>query len=149
MKAVITAKYYFGDPLGKAKGKFTIYKSRFKNEQFEEPNDNSFYLTEAEYDYSKLEMVDQGRFTLDENGVADMAFNWMANQGLMDAENNLGIDGTLYESVSPDDYEPLLQQCADDGNELCFAVGFMMDYAVEVAATWNPGTAFAILSTSE
>ena len=81
----------------------------------------------------------------DENGIADMSFNWMAYQGLENAENILGIDGTLYESAGPNDYEPLLQLCADDGNQLCFSVGFLMAHDTDVVATANPGTAFAIL----
>lgn len=81
----------------------------------------------------------------DETGIDEMSFNWMANQGLENAENHLGIEGTLYESDSPDDYEALLQQCADEGNQLCFSVGFLMAYATDVVATANPDTAFAIL----
>ncbi|MFZ5920951.1 MAG: BMP family ABC transporter substrate-binding protein [Chloroflexota bacterium] len=85
----------------------------------------------------------------DEGGVDDLSFNMMAYQGLQQAETDLGITGTLYESASSDDYVPLLQQCADDGNDLCFAVGFSMADAIASVANANPDTAFAILDVDQ
>ncbi|MEW5828230.1 MAG: BMP family ABC transporter substrate-binding protein, partial [Chloroflexota bacterium] len=85
----------------------------------------------------------------DEGGVDDLSFNMMAYQGLQQAETDLGIIGTLYESASSDDYVPLLQQCADDGNDLCFAVGFSMADAIASVANANPDTAFAILDVDQ
>ncbi|MBN1483537.1 MAG: BMP family ABC transporter substrate-binding protein [Chloroflexia bacterium] len=84
----------------------------------------------------------------DEGTLADMSFNWLSYQGLLRAEDELGVAGAVYTSTSPADYEPNLQQCVDDGNDLCLSVGFSM-----ADATWNkaqdyPGTAFAILDAS-
>lgn len=84
----------------------------------------------------------------DEAGIADMSFNWMAYQGLQQAQIELGIVGTLYESASAIDYSPLLQRCVDEGNELCIAVGFLMADAVVAAANANPSVKFAILDVS-
>jgi basic membrane protein A len=81
-------------------------------------------------------------------GVADLSFNYMAYQGLQEAETDLGVVGTLYEPATSADYEAELQQCATDGNELCFAVGFGMADAINNVASANPGTAFAILDGS-
>jgi basic membrane lipoprotein Med (substrate-binding protein (PBP1-ABC) superfamily) len=83
-----------------------------------------------------------------EGGVADLSFNYMAYQGLLRAETDLGVVGTLYEPASSADYETELQQCVSDGNELCFAVGFGMADAINNVASPNPGTAFAILDVS-
>lgn len=84
----------------------------------------------------------------DVGGTADNSWNWLANQGLLQAETELGIDGTLYEPASSDEYATLLQQCVNDGNQLCFGVGFLMTDAVSAAAAANPGTKFAILDVS-
>ncbi len=83
-----------------------------------------------------------------EGGVADMSFNYMAYQGLLQAETDLGIVGTVYEPATNLDYETKLQQCVTDGNELCFAVGFSMGDAVNNVAIANPGVSFAILDFS-
>ena len=85
---------------------------------------------------------------VNEGGIADLSFNYMANQGLLQAETDLGIDGTLYEPATSGDYETALQQCVTDGNILCIAVGFDMATAASNAATANPGTKFAILDYS-
>ena len=78
-------------------------------------------------------------------GFDDGGLNWMALQGLLRAESELGIDPTLYESDSSDDYEELLQWCADEGNVLCISVGFLMGDATMAAAVNNPTTHFAII----
>ncbi len=83
-----------------------------------------------------------------DGGVDDMAFNYMAYQGLQQAETDLGIVGTLYEPASSDEYEALLQDCVDDGNALCISVGFAMGDATQTVANANPGTDFAILDYS-
>ena len=84
----------------------------------------------------------------DVGGIADNGWNWLAYQGLLQAETEYGVVGTLYEPVTGDDYAPLLHQCATDGNKLCFAVGFLMADAVMTTANANPGTNFAILDVS-
>ncbi len=81
----------------------------------------------------------------DVGGFDDGGFNWMAQQGLLRAESELGIDSTLYESDSSDDYEELLQLCADEGNVLCISVGFLMGDATLAAAVNNPATHFAVI----
>jgi len=80
--------------------------------------------------------------------VNDMAFNWASHQGLLRAETDLGVTGTVYTSGTPADYGPQLQQCVDDGNDLCLSVGFMMAEATWNAAQANPATDFAIVDAS-
>ncbi|MBN1955906.1 MAG: BMP family ABC transporter substrate-binding protein [Anaerolineae bacterium] len=84
----------------------------------------------------------------DEGTLADMSFNWLSYQGLLRAEAELGVTGTVYTSTNPADYAPNLQQCADDGNELCLSVGFATAEAIWNAAQANPGTRFAIVDAS-
>ena len=81
----------------------------------------------------------------DEATLADMGWNWLAYQGLLRAEAELGVVGTVYTSTSGADYEPNLQQCVTDGNDLCLAVGFLMTGAVSNIAPNYPTTDFAIV----
>ncbi len=82
-------------------------------------------------------VVDEG--TLDDNW-----FNGLSYQGLLRAEAELGVTGTVYTSASTADYEPNLLQCVDDGNALCLSVGFRLVDATAAVAAGNPGTRFAI-----
>jgi basic membrane lipoprotein Med (substrate-binding protein (PBP1-ABC) superfamily) len=81
-------------------------------------------------------------------GAGDLSFNWMAYEGLLRAETDLGVIGTTYTPTEPDDYGPLLQQCVDDGNGLCITVGWLMTDATLTAAGDNPGVDFAILDAT-
>lgn len=83
-----------------------------------------------------------------ESGVGDLSFNWMAYQGLVRAESDLGVAGSVYTPTGPLDYGPMLQQCVDDGNQLCIAVGFTMADATWTAADDNPGVNFAIVDVT-
>ena len=49
----------------------------------------------------------------DTAGIGDNSFNWMAYQGLLRAEQDLGVVGQLYQSVTSDDFDVLLQQCVE------------------------------------
>ena len=109
--------------------------------------DNTFEIVPKQYLYTQIPVIKVGLVT-SQGGIADLSFNWMAYQGLLQAETDFGVDGTLYESASPDDYLPLLQQCATDGNHLCFAVSYFMGDAVAAAANAYPNTKFAILDNS-
>ncbi|MBI5943075.1 MAG: BMP family ABC transporter substrate-binding protein [Chloroflexi bacterium] len=80
----------------------------------------------------------------DESGIDDMGFNWLAYQGLLQAESNLGVDGTLYQ-VSGSNHAALLQQCVDDGNELCIAVGYFFGASLAGIARANPDTKWGIV----
>jgi len=81
----------------------------------------------------------------DEATLVDMSLNWFSYQGLLRAESELGVVGTVYTSTSSADYEPNLQQCADDGNDLCISVGLLTAEAISNTAPANPGTYFAIV----
>jgi len=78
-------------------------------------------------------------------GLADKGYNWLSYQGLLQAENDFGVVGTVYTPTSSADYEYELQQCVNEGNELCISVGFTMAGATMNVAANNPGTKFAIL----
>jgi len=83
-----------------------------------------------------------------EHGVSDDVFNRLAYQGLLRAESELGIVGTVYTPTNSEDYGPKLQQCVDDGNALCISVGFMLGEATVNAADTYTGTDFAIVDVA-
>jgi basic membrane protein A and related proteins len=84
----------------------------------------------------------------DTSGANDGGWNSMAYQGLLDSQVAFGITPLLYEPSSDAQYASKLGQCASDGNDLCFAVGFTMTDAVVAAARLHPATHFAILDVS-
>lgn len=83
-----------------------------------------------------------------ESGVDDLSFNWMAHQGLLRAQADLGVLGTVYTPADPGDYAAQIQQCVDDGNALCVTVGFLMVDDTWNAAAANPGVHFAIVDAT-
>jgi basic membrane protein A len=87
-------------------------------------------------------------FVPNEIGIGDLGFNWLSYQGLLRAESELGVTGTVYTTTSSADYEPFLQQCADDGNDLCIAVGFEFSDAIQNVAILEPEIKFGIIDVS-
>ncbi len=84
----------------------------------------------------------------DTAGANDDGWNNMAYQGMLHSQVAFGITPLLYEPGSSDQYDTKLAQCATDGNDLCFAVGYSMADAVTTAAGLYPATHFAILDVS-
>ncbi len=99
-------------------------------------------LGQAEANGTKVGLVP------DVGGVDDMSFNWSAYQGLLRAEDELGVVGTVYTPTSSSEYEAKLQECIDEPNDLCIAVGFTMADATLTKANANSGTDFAIVDFS-
>jgi len=82
-----------------------------------------------------------------ESSIDDMGWNWLSYQGLLRAENELDVIGTLYTAINDQDYESKAMQCASEGNSLCIGVGFFFIDPMLNAANANPGTNFAVLDT--
>jgi basic membrane lipoprotein Med (substrate-binding protein (PBP1-ABC) superfamily) len=87
-------------------------------------------------------------FVPDDSGVTDMGWNWLAYQGLLRAKSELGVVSSVYTPTSSTDYAAKLQQCVDEGNDLCISVGFLLASATSNVANANPGTSFAIVDAS-
>lgn len=60
----------------------------------------------------------------DEGSWNDKSFNEAAYEGLLKAEEELGVQIADAESASPEDFEPNLTQMVDEGCDVIFAVGF-------------------------
>jgi len=83
----------------------------------------------------------------DIGGLNDHGFNHLSYQGLLQAESQLGIKGTVLQSQSGADYIPNLTRLAQAGNNLVIAVGFLMAQPLQTVATKYPNVHFAIIDS--
>jgi basic membrane protein A len=81
----------------------------------------------------------------DIGGLNDHGFNHLAYMGLLQAEHQLGIKGTVLQSSSGADYVPNLTKLAEAGNNLVISVGFLMANATAQVAKQFPNVHFAIV----
>ncbi len=81
----------------------------------------------------------------DIGGLNDHGFNHLSYEGLLQAEHQLGVKGTVLQSTSGADYIPNLTRLAQAGNKLVIAVGFLMAAPLEKVAKQFPNTKFAIV----
>jgi basic membrane protein A and related proteins len=81
----------------------------------------------------------------DIGGLNDHGFNHLSYEGLLQAESQLGIKGTVLQSTSGSDYVPNLSRLAASGNNLVIAVGFLMANAIQEVALKYPNVHFAII----
>lgn len=80
--------------------------------------------------------------------IMDGGFNQMSYEGLVRAQTDLEVVGTVYTSTDFADIQTNLEQCATDGNMLCIMVGFAGRDPISNTAQANPGTNFAILDAT-
>jgi basic membrane protein A and related proteins len=81
----------------------------------------------------------------DIGGLNDRGFNELANSGIEQAVDELGVESRVLESKSDADYIPNLSQLADEGYNLIVSNGFLMGEATESAAKEYPDSNFAII----
>jgi len=84
----------------------------------------------------------------DIGGLNDRGFNSLANQGLMNAESQLGIQGEVLESKSDADYIPNLSEFGQKKDNLIVSVGFLMTDATTQAAKAFLDSNFAIVDSA-
>jgi basic membrane protein A len=81
----------------------------------------------------------------DIGGLNDHGFNHLSYLGLLQAEHQLGVTGTVLQSSSGADYIPNLTKLAQAGNKLVIAVGFLMAQPLQQVAKQYPNVHFAIV----
>ena len=81
-------------------------------------------------------------------GLGDKSFNYLAGQGLKQAEKKYGVQGDVTVSKSSNDYVPNITKYALKGYDLVIAVGFLEEQAVGQVAKKFPNTKFAIIDDS-
>ena len=85
----------------------------------------------------------------DIGGLNDRSFNSLANAGIEQAKDELGIDARVITSKSNADYVPNLSSLAQQKYDLVIAVGFLMAEATDTVAKKFPDTNFAIVDVSQ
>ncbi len=85
----------------------------------------------------------------DIGGLDDRSFNFLANQGLDRAKEQLGVEGRVLVSRANSDYVPNLSTLAQQEYDLIIGVGFLMAESVETVAEQFPDTNFAIIDFSQ
>ena len=83
----------------------------------------------------------------DTAGLGDQSFNDSAKRGLDKAAADLGIDTQVYETSQPSDYEPSLAKAPGQGNDITFAIGFLMTDALTNVAPQNSDALYAIIDS--
>ena len=83
----------------------------------------------------------------DIGGLNDHGFNHLSYEGLLQAESQLGVKGTVLQSNSGADYIPNLTRLAAAGNKLVIAVGFLMAAPLQQVALKYPNVHFAIIDS--
>jgi basic membrane protein A len=81
----------------------------------------------------------------DIGGLNDRSFNFLANKGLQDAVQQLGVEGRVLESKSDADYIPNLEQLVTQKYDLTISVGFLMGDQTKQVAEAFPDAKMAII----
>jgi basic membrane protein A len=81
----------------------------------------------------------------DIGGLNDRGFNELANTGVEQAVDELGVESRVLESKSDADYIPNLSQLAEEGYNLIISNGFLMGEATDAAAKEFPESNFGII----
>jgi basic membrane protein A len=84
----------------------------------------------------------------DIGGLNDRGFNQLANDGLEQAEAELGVEIRVLESKSDADYIPNLETLANEDFDLIISVGFLMQEATATAAASFTEQNFAIVDAA-
>jgi basic membrane protein A len=85
----------------------------------------------------------------DIGGLNDRGFNHLSYVGLQRAQRELGVQTTVYQAKSTQDYVPNLSTFARQGSDLTIGVGFTEATAIDTAATNFPKSNFAIVDVDQ
>lgn len=81
----------------------------------------------------------------DTGGIDDNSFNQTAWKGVLDAQEQLGIDGRFLESQAETDYEANINSLLGGQCDVIITVGFLLGDATKNAAEANPDQKFSIV----
>lgn len=81
----------------------------------------------------------------DTGGIDDNSFNQTAWKGVLDAQEQLGIEGRFLESQAETDYEANLNSLLGGQCDLILTIGFLLGDATQKAAEANPDQKFSIV----
>ncbi len=81
----------------------------------------------------------------DTGGIDDNSFNQTAWQGVLNAQETLGVEARFLESQAETDYEANLNSLLGGQCDIIFTIGFLLGDATQTAATANPEQLFSIV----
>lgn len=84
----------------------------------------------------------------DVGGIDDESFNQSAWEGMQELSSATGAEVGYVETASADDYKTNLQSLADEGNELCWGIGYACADALKDCAAGNPEVHFAVVDNA-
>lgn len=84
----------------------------------------------------------------DIGGVNDESFNASAWSGLKKVNRELDLEVHYIESVSEADYDRNLKTLAEEGYDLIWGIGFLMEDAIKKAAADHPDSNFGIIDSA-
>lgn len=87
----------------------------------------------------------RGCYASDTGGIDDRSFNQKIHEGMVQAEEELGIEYTFVESTSEADYAPFLQEFVNEDCDLIVPAGFNFGPATVESAEANPDQLYAIV----
>ena len=91
---------------------------------------------------SKIAMI------TDTGGINDQSFNQSAWEGLQKLRDDTGADVAYIESKQSGDFPTNFETLVDDGNTLCWGIGYACADAVVEAAASNPDVNFACVDNA-
>jgi len=83
----------------------------------------------------------------DEGGWDDRSFNQSAYEGLQMAIDEMGIEHAEAQSTAESDYAPNVDTMVQQGCDIVFGVGFLLEEGLRTAATANEDTNFALIDS--
>ena len=89
-----------------------------------------------------------GCMVSDSGGWDDQSFNQSGREGLTNAKKNLGIEEKLAESQGDADFKPNVDNMIQQGCNLTFGVGFLLEDAIQEAAEANTDLNFALIDST-
>ncbi len=103
-----------------------------------EPTETSTEAPAGDGDFLACAVSDEGSWN-------DKSFNEAAFGGLLEAESKLGVQIQGFESATPDDFGPNIDEAINSNCDIIFAVGFNFSWegSLEAKATANPDVHFA------
>lgn len=89
-----------------------------------------------------------GCMVSDSGGWDDQSFNQSGKEGMEKAKKDLGIQEKAVESQSDADFKPNVDSMVQEGCNLTFGVGFLLEDTIQEAAEANPDLHFALIDST-
>ena len=118
------------------------FKSYLKNASLEELKKKANDFSDLDGSGAKIAMI------TDTGGINDQSFNQSAWEGLQQLQEETGAEVNYIESKQTGDFNTNFETLVDNGNTLCWGIGFACADAVLESAQSNPDVHFACVDNA-